>query len=429
MVATAAESSSPPTWRPWHFWAFRTVFIYLLLFFAVQFNILFIESSVNRLARWAALSLLHVALPDNPLEALTDYLVVWLDVGFAITAALIWGQLERKRPELSRRFTSSLFWPTHTALRYFLASTLFVYGWQKVFSLQMPALGLSDMLVPFGEQRKMSLLWHAVGSAPLFEMVGGLAEVVPACLLLFRRSSLLGALLAAFVLGFVVLLNLSFNIHVKLWSIHLFAFSLLLLTPYLGNVSRLLSNRPTQPVVVPGVPAHAWQRWTGWAWRLVAVGYLVLVPLGSQWAMRDRWRMVPANFAISGLYEVISDSRPAPAQLTQDHRWRRVAFNDARPSSVSSPYFLIQRVNQEKLQGKYDVVTGAHAVRLSVYSAVGKSLGQLGLRYQRGPSGTLTISGEEAGQPFTVQLQPSGALASRVRDETFGWVSTSWLLK
>ncbi|ULH15674.1 hypothetical protein MF271_03265 [Deinococcus sp. KNUC1210] len=111
------------------------------------------------------------------------------------------------------------------------------------------------MLTPYGEMSHMGLLWRMVGASPLFERVGGWAEVILAFLLLSRCTSLPGALLSAGVMGFVFLLNISFDVWVKLFSGHLFVSSLLVLTPYLGNLSRLLQNQPTQPVSYPATPA------------------------------------------------------------------------------------------------------------------------------------------------------------------------------
>ncbi|WP_425148090.1 hypothetical protein [Deinococcus sp.] len=420
--------STTPTWKGWQYAAFRVVFIYLLLFLAAQYDLLFVRTLLNAIARWFALSVLHATLPDNPLESLTDYLVIWISLGLSIIAAALWGILERPVLEKSRRITESLFWPTHTFMRYFLASMLFVYGWQKVFHLQMPAPTLSDMLVPFGEQRRMQLAWRFVGSSSLFEVVGGWAEVVPACLLLFRRTSLLGASLATVVLSFVVLLNFSFNIHVKIWSSQLFIISMLLVAPYTHNLLSLIANKTVQPILFPTPPAQNWRRWIGWAWRVVAVIYVCWSPLSWNLETKRKYELISAKSEISGLYEVVSDSRPATTRLDQDRRWRRAAFDDTKIATLL-PVFFIQRVNREQLSGFYELISGKRTLTLRLSSLDGTSKVNIPMTYLRETDGFLIISGTESGQAFTVELKPASPKATRVREEKFSWVSASWLPK
>ena len=67
----------------------------------------------------------------------------------------------------------------------------------------------------------MGLLWTFMGASAPYQMLAGLAEVTCGMLLFWRRSRLLGALLAIGVMGNVVALNYCYDVPVKLFSTEL----------------------------------------------------------------------------------------------------------------------------------------------------------------------------------------------------------------
>ncbi|RAG62074.1 DoxX family protein, partial [Burkholderia multivorans] len=110
---------------------------------------------------------------------------------------------------------TSLLWAGHWLLRLWLAGYLLIYGWSKVFHMQMGYADFADALVQYGEMSPMGLLWRFMAFSPTVQLLAGLAEVAAAVLLLFRRTAWLGALLAAIDMSVVFLLNLTFDVPVK----------------------------------------------------------------------------------------------------------------------------------------------------------------------------------------------------------------------
>ena len=68
---------------------------------------------------------------------------------------------------------------------------------------------------------RFSLLWCFMGASPGYAIFTGVCEFAGAFLLLFRRTRVFGSLFLATVLINVVLLNVFYNVMVKLLSIHL----------------------------------------------------------------------------------------------------------------------------------------------------------------------------------------------------------------
>ena len=80
----------------------------------------------------------------------------------------------------------------------------------------------------------------------------GFAEIIPGLLLLFRRTVVLGALLAIAVITHIVLVNFSFDIPVKLFSSHLLVFSLVILSPFAVDIFRFfVLHKPVQLSISP----------------------------------------------------------------------------------------------------------------------------------------------------------------------------------
>jgi len=105
----------------------------------------------------------------------------------------------------------------------------------------------------------MRLLWTLMGTSAAYEFFAGLAEAVPALLLLFRRTATLGALLGAGAMLNVVLLNFSFDVPVKIYSTTLFLIAVVIAS---GDAPRLLPlfvlNKPADaaPLVSAVLPKH-----------------------------------------------------------------------------------------------------------------------------------------------------------------------------
>jgi hypothetical protein len=97
---------------------------------------------------------------------------------------------------------------------------------------------------PMGNSSPTLLFWSIYGLNPAFEMTLGWIEVVTGLLLLFRKTAFAGALLALGVTTNVALLDLAFDVPVKLFSLTLVLLSLALLAPELPRIGAFLLHLP-----------------------------------------------------------------------------------------------------------------------------------------------------------------------------------------
>lgn len=119
---------------------------------------------------------------------------------------------------------------------------------QKVLHMQMPDISLNALLTPVGEQTPMGLAWKFIGFSGLYGKFSGWVEVIPGVLFLFRRTTLIGALIAFVVMLNVVLLNYGYDIPVKIYSTFLAVLALVILSPNLSRIIKFLSGRHVEAI-------------------------------------------------------------------------------------------------------------------------------------------------------------------------------------
>ena len=104
----------------------------------------------------------------------------------------------------------------------------------------------------FGDLSPASVLWLQVGSSHPYEMTLGAVEVLAGLLMFLPRTATLGTLLGLASMAQVFLLNMTFDVPVKILSGHLLLMSLVLLAPQLRRLTDLfVLQRPAEPVSQP----------------------------------------------------------------------------------------------------------------------------------------------------------------------------------
>lgn len=123
-------------------------------------------------------------------------------------------------------------------LRYYLALVLLKYGADKIFKHQFYIPEPNTLFTPIGQLTPDIVFWSAMGSSYSYTFFSGLIEVIPALMLLFKRTTLAGALISAGIFLNVIMLNFGFDITVKLFSSFLFLSCILILSPHLSLIIR-----------------------------------------------------------------------------------------------------------------------------------------------------------------------------------------------
>lgn len=267
--------ASPAPWSPATRFGFRIAFLYFFCFIFFGSNgTLFqafpvvggwIEGKLawpfNHLSEFTGQHLFHltgIAAHWHPSES-GDTTMNWIQNGLLLTFALAGGILWTVIAHL-RNNRRTEYGTLHAWIRFLLRLTcgmfMIGYGLAKVFPFQMPPPSVAILNEPAGNMAPMTFLWTLIGLNPVYEIICGSAEVLGGVLLLYRRTSLAGALFSAFVVTNVVLYNFCFDVPVKLFAANLLLGCIFLVLPDALSLCRFFwSHRPATPTAAWVPPA------------------------------------------------------------------------------------------------------------------------------------------------------------------------------
>lgn len=240
---------------------------------------------------------------------------------------------EAERTQLARQSRwITAAWCAHWLLRMFVAGYFFIYGWTKVFLLQMGTIDYPESLITVGEKSPMGILWTWMGYSPTIQFAAGAIEVLVGLLLLWRRTAALGALAGLGAGISVWLLNMTYDVPVKGLSGMLAVLSAVILIPWIPRVFRFLAGAPVDRAVLPNaVPPEKLRRVTRFFPALAAV-LAITLPFATQSMVLSGSGTEDEPTPLAGVWRVSTDSRGPAENLAEDSRWSQIAFG-TRPAS------------------------------------------------------------------------------------------------
>lgn len=232
------------------------------------------ERGTRAMVRWTAEEVLGIdrelPLPGGSGDTTFSYVRLLVNVAVALLVAIPAAVLLRHRayPLWLRDLERSY-------LRYVLGLTLLGYGLAKAgfIRTQFGPIQEWQLARTVGDASPMGLVWTFMAASPAYTFFSGAAEVLGGVLLLFRRTTLLGAFVSIGVMLNVVMLNFCYDVPVKQYSFHLMFMAVLLVVP---ERKRLWALFLTHKVALPSPlkPPYA-GRFTIWLQRGIKA-YLVI---------------------------------------------------------------------------------------------------------------------------------------------------------
>ncbi len=125
----------------------------------------------------------------------------------------------------------------------YLVTILFKYGFDKIFKKQFYLPEPNILYTPFGQLDKDILYWSTMGTSYTYSVITGILEVIAGLFILIRKTRTIGLILCLGILFNILLINISFDISVKLFSCCLIFFTLVLLSPTLPNMPRFFLGK------------------------------------------------------------------------------------------------------------------------------------------------------------------------------------------
>lgn len=286
---------------------------------------------MRQIVFWTASHLFHAQLPlvysgSGSGDKTFDWVMNFFLLVFCAAATAIWSVLDGRR----ENYVTLHRW-LRLFLRFALASQMIAYGIDKVVPLQMPYPYLTRLLEPFGNFSPMGVLWASVGASTGFEIYVGSAETLAGIFLISPRTTMLGALIALCDMTHVFMLNMTYDVPVKLFSFNLLLMALFLLAP---DFERLLDflfrNRAVAPAAHPELFRSRRANRLAFA---VQVAFGLWMIGGTIYGARDAWHTYGGGRTKSALYGIwdidelsIDGQLRSPLVIDYD-RFRRAVFD------------------------------------------------------------------------------------------------------
>jgi len=286
---------------------------------------------MRQIVTWTAAHILRIAQPVTYVETGSgdrtfDWVMLFCLLVIAMVATVVWSVLDRKRENYA-----TLYKWFRLAIRICLAGQMFTYGLVKIVPLQMPYPYLNKLVEPFGNFSPMGVLWASIGSSPAYEMFAGSAEMLGGLLLIVPRTTMLGALVCLADMTQVFMLNMTYDVPVKLLSFHLILLSLFLLAPDVRRLANLFFlDRPAGPSTQPPLFATRRANRIALAAQVIFCVTLVAVGVYGSWSAWHQFGAGGPKSALYGIWDVDQlaiDGQIRSPLLIDYGRWRRATFD------------------------------------------------------------------------------------------------------
>jgi hypothetical protein len=316
---------------------FTVLFIFLLDWYSNAFSLgLFYLGELNKVLDpvifWIGDKLFGIdypiltPTPGNHSDSTYIYILYFTMIALSVIGAIVWSLIDRARKNLDVQY----YWLT-VIIRYFLALNLLAFALEKFFKVQFPDLGFYQLSEPLGDMSPMSLAWAFFGYSYGYNLFMGLAESA-ALLLLFRRTTNFGALLTVAAMANVAAINISYDIHAKVYASMMLLMALFLLLPSIKSLYRFFFFEEAVSLKIQKAPIFKkrWMRVSAlvfkWIVIVVHVGYL----LNLYWGIHTR-RLNRTPAELFGIYDIESFVlNNDTLSLDNSSRWNQFVFERGR---------------------------------------------------------------------------------------------------
>ena len=426
-------AQAPASWSLAHRVSFRFLFSYFVLYALPDSGRISILNVIpgaafvskqyiamwHALCPWVAIHVFHLSGQPTTYfitgsgDTTLGYIQNLLFTAIALLATLVWSVADYRRPNY-RRLDAWLL----ILVRYTLAFTLLGYGFAKVFPLQFGTPGFLRLIEPYGDFSPMGSLWWFMGASLPYIVFSGASEVLGGLLLLFRRTTTLGALVSFVVMLNVAVLNYCYDVPVKLYSTNLLLMAVFLAAPDLGRlVDFFLLNRPAAPAdLTAGRFPRRWMRIAAMAFQALFVGYYLFGQIKGGWAGYKARYIDPQRPPLYGLYEVeafVRNGQDLPPLTTDSTRWRKLVVQ-------TQTAFNIKMMDDSMANYGTEYDAAKNTVSLNVGNDKSK---KYPLAWSRPDADHLLLEGTLAKDALSVRLRKIDLSTFRLLNRGYHWIN------
>lgn len=429
-TATTSNMEELETNSRWHLAkriAFRFAFAYLVLYnLPLPLGVLPLTQGLAlkyqqiwyAVVPWVGEHILHLSSDVSTAttgsgDKMYDWILALCHLTLAMAATVIWPMLGRRRSD-SRKLDQWL----RLYVRLSLAYWMIVYGGMKAIPSQFPQPFLIRLIEPYGESSPMGLLWTFMGSSPSYTIFTGCVELLAGVLLLLPRTAMLGAVVSFAATTQVFVLNMCYDVPVKLFSFHLMLMSVFLLLPHARRIANLfLFNRAVPPAETRPLFERKWLNRTALVLQIVFGLYLVGVSLYGGYEGYKTYDGAPKVplYGIWSVEEVAVNGELRPPLLTDQTRWRTAIFQFpgfliVQPMSGPNQFYKLELDMEKK---KMALTNPSDPKWKAEFS------------FEESEPGLITLDGQLEGKPTRAKLLRTDESQFLLKRRGFHWISES----
>ena len=371
----------------------------------------------DALVPWAGKYILHVGYPitvkpNGSGDTTYNYVQLFSFAIIAIIAAVIWSVADRKR----KSYDLLLYW-LMVYVRYYLAFTMISYGFYKIIKTQFP-FPFYNLTQTYGQSSPMGLLWNFMGYSTAFNMFTGLAEAIGGFLLLFRKTTTLGALVSITVLSNIVAMNFCYDVPVKLFSGNLLLMAIFIAAPDIHRLIDFFFRNKAVPAV--NIQPKFYKRWVKITWsvvKILLIGSVLYSTSTGVWqgytSYGDKAVLKIPMFGIYDITKFVKNKDTLPPLATDSLQWKQLNI-------VYANNAIIKMMNDSLERYSFTPDTVQKTIDLFAYS---NTLYKSTLHYYNPDSTHLILTGRLKDDSVYIVMQKLDLNKLRLINRGFHWIN------
>lgn len=240
-------------------------------------------------------------------------------------------------------------------LTFYLIFILLKYGIDKIMGMQFYTPEPNILYSTFGNLDKDILFWSVTGLSKTYCIITGTVEILTAILLFFRRTRLIGLLIALFILVQILVINFSFDISVKSFSGFLLGLNIFLLFPYFKPLRNIFFSEKSELIKNPKISFVKNSFLNLWI-QFFLIGVFFIQILYPYWNSKE---MNPKD-QLHGAYEITETIYKNDTLSASEFPYKRVFFH-------KDQFLILQNQDDEMRDFHYRILPSKNQIELTDY--------------------------------------------------------------
>lgn len=412
-------------WSPFQKIGFRFIVIYFALHIATFYLsfipyttslVTWLTGKIQSIPVWFANTFMGIEItvfPNGSGDTTYNYVEVLVFFILAVVGCIIWSVIDRKRNSYHRLLR---FFKIYVS--YYVAAYMLSYGLSKVFYLQFSEPSFYELFRNYADSSPMGIAWTFMGASKTYTMFSGFAEVIGGFLLFFRRTRTFGALVVFAVMFNVFMMNMSYDIPVKLFSFHLMIKAIFIAALDYKRIMNLIVLKKAKEFSNEITPLFLNKRWgiTATVVKYVFIVYAFYsYTSGNMVYIEQRNGPKPFFYGVYDTETFVKNNDTIPPLLTDKKRWKRFMVD----KGYFADYIIIRGMENQNRWYKYELDSLQETVKMTSTS---DSLDVFDLKYTKNDS-ILTFDGLWKNDTVHIKLTIYDLSKIRLTNRGFHWIN------